>query len=181
MEPRVSVTHAERRVCSDTLPYATEMMYLMPCPDSRVAELEQENARLLALAQGGGSKVESQHELLSEVEQLRAQLAAAQERASVMTFTSSSEPSPPTPSSSLHHSDDDLLADLVDEPMPPKPVAKKEPPKPAKGKARAPSGTATPAAPRPAPAHRKEEEEERRTEFRAGSRSPFTWCKASTA
>lgn len=55
-------------------------MYLMPCPDSRVAELEQENARLLALAQGGGSKVESQHELLSEVEQLRAQLAAAQKR-----------------------------------------------------------------------------------------------------
>ncbi|VDB99807.1 unnamed protein product [Peniophora sp. CBMAI 1063] len=46
----------------------------------------------------------------AEIGILRDQLAAAQERASVMTFTSSSEPSPPTPSSSLHHSDEDLLA-----------------------------------------------------------------------
>ena len=48
---------------------------------SRVAELEQENARLLALAQNGGApKQESDSELLSEVEQLRAQLAAVQKR-----------------------------------------------------------------------------------------------------
>ncbi|THG99519.1 hypothetical protein EW026_g2829 [Hermanssonia centrifuga] len=48
----------------------------------RVAELEQENARLLALAQSGGKLQEppQQEELLSEVEQLRAQLAAAQDR-----------------------------------------------------------------------------------------------------
>ncbi|KZV75557.1 hypothetical protein PENSPDRAFT_71925 [Peniophora sp. CONT] len=47
----------------------------------------------------------------AEIGILRDQLATAHERASVMTFTSSSEPSPPTPSSSLHHSDEDLLAD----------------------------------------------------------------------
>jgi hypothetical protein len=46
----------------------------------RVAELEQENARLLALAQGGSIQTEPPQELLSEVEQLRAQLAAAQQR-----------------------------------------------------------------------------------------------------
>lgn len=47
-------------------------------------ELEQENARLLALAQTGGAQPQEQQEppeLLSEVEQLRAQLAAAEARA----------------------------------------------------------------------------------------------------
>ncbi|TEB30315.1 hypothetical protein FA13DRAFT_1710364 [Coprinellus micaceus] len=50
----------------------------------RVAELEQENARLLALTQGGSVHHQvlpaSDPALLSEVEQLRAQLAAAKER-----------------------------------------------------------------------------------------------------
>lgn len=49
---------------------------------SRVAELEQENARLHAIAQRRSSHAQDQpaDELLSEVEQLRAQLAAAQLR-----------------------------------------------------------------------------------------------------
>jgi hypothetical protein len=46
--------------------------------------LEQENARLLALAQSGSSpshpKIPSDHELISEIEQLRVQLATAKER-----------------------------------------------------------------------------------------------------
>ncbi|KAF8891795.1 hypothetical protein BD779DRAFT_1468717 [Infundibulicybe gibba] len=42
------------------------------CMEVRVAELEQENAKLLALAQSG--------KLISEIEQLRAQLVAAKER-----------------------------------------------------------------------------------------------------
>ncbi|RXW24978.1 hypothetical protein EST38_g919 [Candolleomyces aberdarensis] len=49
----------------------------------RVAELEQENARLLALTQSGSQpkpQLASDPALLSEVEQLRAQLAAAEER-----------------------------------------------------------------------------------------------------
>lgn len=50
----------------------------------RVAELEQENARLLALTQNGSvhqhTPAPSDPVLLSEVEQLRAQLAAAKER-----------------------------------------------------------------------------------------------------
>lgn len=46
--------------------------------EHRVAELEQENARLLALTQN--VKQEAPQELLSEVEQLRAQLAEAQKR-----------------------------------------------------------------------------------------------------
>ncbi|KAF8633338.1 hypothetical protein AX17_004510 [Amanita inopinata Kibby_2008] len=49
----------------------------------RVAELEQENARLLALTQNssaGSPPIQSDHELVTEVEQLRAQLAAAQDR-----------------------------------------------------------------------------------------------------
>ena len=51
-------------------------------PSRRVAELEQENARLLALTQNGSQPqpTSSDPALLSEVEQLRAQLAAAQER-----------------------------------------------------------------------------------------------------
>lgn len=53
-------------------------------PSRRVAELEQENARLLALTQGGSVHHQvlpaSDPALLSEVEQLRAQLAAAKER-----------------------------------------------------------------------------------------------------
>ncbi|KAF7362254.1 BZIP domain-containing protein [Mycena venus] len=53
----------------------------------RVAELEQENARLLAMAKGGSpstavprKKAESDEALVSEIEQLRAQLRAAEER-----------------------------------------------------------------------------------------------------
>ncbi|KAE9411625.1 hypothetical protein BT96DRAFT_930667 [Gymnopus androsaceus JB14] len=51
----------------------------------RVAELEQENARLLALAQGGSDsfshpKSQSEDELASEVKVLREQLANAQQR-----------------------------------------------------------------------------------------------------
>jgi len=49
------------------------------CMEVRVAELEQENARLHALA-GSGKQEEPQEELLSEVEQLRRQLAAAEQR-----------------------------------------------------------------------------------------------------
>jgi hypothetical protein len=55
-------------------------------PYSRVAELEQENAALRALTQSGSSpsshpkKAHSNEELLSEIEQLRAQLEAAGER-----------------------------------------------------------------------------------------------------
>jgi len=49
--------------------------------EHRVAELEQENARLLALAQGAPQEAQApKEELLSEVEQLRAQLAAAEAR-----------------------------------------------------------------------------------------------------
>ncbi|GLB37728.1 putative bZIP transcription factor [Lyophyllum shimeji] len=46
----------------------------------RVAELEQENARLLALTQTGSSGASKDSELASEVERLKAQLAAAKER-----------------------------------------------------------------------------------------------------
>lgn len=46
---------------------------------SRVAELEEENARLLALA-GNKQSEDTADDLVSEVEQLRRQLAAAQER-----------------------------------------------------------------------------------------------------
>nr|GAT57871.1 predicted protein [Mycena chlorophos] len=49
----------------------------------RVAELEQENARLLAFATGGGApivKQESTDALVNEIEVLRAQLQAAEER-----------------------------------------------------------------------------------------------------
>lgn len=47
---------------------------------SRVAELEQENARLQALAHKSSSHDGSQRELMSEIEQLRARLAAAEQR-----------------------------------------------------------------------------------------------------
>ena len=47
---------------------------------SRVAELEQENARLHALAQKSASRDGNSRELMSEVEQLRARLAAAEQR-----------------------------------------------------------------------------------------------------
>ena len=46
----------------------------------QISELEQENARLQALAQGNVKQEAAPQELLSEVEQLRAQLAAAQKR-----------------------------------------------------------------------------------------------------
>lgn len=54
-----------------------------PFYGSRVSELEQENARLLAFTQNGSSGAHpKQHdgELVSEIEQLRAQLAAAKDR-----------------------------------------------------------------------------------------------------
>lgn len=47
---------------------------------SRVAELEQENARLACLTQGAPAQQEDTQELLSEIDQLRAQLAAAERR-----------------------------------------------------------------------------------------------------
>ena len=47
---------------------------------SRVAELEQENARLQALAQKSVSHQGGSRELMSEIEQLRSQLAAAEQR-----------------------------------------------------------------------------------------------------
>lgn len=57
--------------------------FLIPLPSRRVAELEQENARLLALTQSGNASAvlpQSDNGLFSEVEQLRAQLAAAEKR-----------------------------------------------------------------------------------------------------
>ncbi|KAF8806562.1 hypothetical protein BYT27DRAFT_7224311 [Phlegmacium glaucopus] len=54
------------------------------CMEIRVAELEQENARLLVLAQNGSlsapQQAPSDKELVSEVEQLKAELAAVKER-----------------------------------------------------------------------------------------------------
>ena len=47
---------------------------------SRVTELEQENARLQALAQKSASRDGNACELMSEIEQLRARLAAAEQR-----------------------------------------------------------------------------------------------------
>jgi len=47
---------------------------------SRVAELEQENARLQVLAQKSASHDGNSCELMSEIEQLRARLAAAEQR-----------------------------------------------------------------------------------------------------
>ncbi|EED82611.1 predicted protein [Postia placenta Mad-698-R] len=50
----------------------------------RVAELEQENARLLALTQQTSASPKSDENLMSEVEQLRSQLAALEERERVL-------------------------------------------------------------------------------------------------
>src|SRR6266404_9648917 len=47
---------------------------------SRVAELEQDNARLQALAHKSVSQHGNSRELISEIEQLRAQLVAAEQR-----------------------------------------------------------------------------------------------------
>lgn len=61
--------------------YLLLLWCLSRCLSRRVAELEQENARLLALTQSGTSVPAPQAtELVSEVEQLKAQLAAAEER-----------------------------------------------------------------------------------------------------
>jgi len=61
---------------------------------SRVAELEQENTRLQALAQKSASHDGNSHELMSEVEQLRARLAAAEQRERELSSQLSKRPMP---------------------------------------------------------------------------------------
>jgi len=72
------------------------------CMEVRVAELEQENARLLALTQNGSSisppqQPQSDTQLVSEVELLKAQLAAAEERERTLSAQLAST-TPSTPS-----------------------------------------------------------------------------------
>ena len=79
---------------------------------SRVAELEQENARLQALAQRSASHDGSSRELMSEVEQLRARLAAAEQRERELSSQLSKRPmavkaelsEPRLPTSPVRHS-----------------------------------------------------------------------------
>jgi hypothetical protein len=59
---------------------------------SRVAELEQENARLQALAQKSTSREGNSRELISEIEQLRARLAAAEQRERELSSQLSNRP-----------------------------------------------------------------------------------------
>lgn len=61
---------------------------------SRVAELEQENARLQALAQKSAPHDGNSRELMSEVEQLRARLAAAEQRERELSSQLSKRPIP---------------------------------------------------------------------------------------
>ena len=61
---------------------------------SRVAELEQENARLQALAQKPASHDGNPRELMSEVEQLRVRLAAAEQRERELSSQLSKRPMP---------------------------------------------------------------------------------------
>ncbi|KAL0072585.1 hypothetical protein AAF712_000348 [Marasmius tenuissimus] len=74
------------------------------CMETRVLELEQENARLLALTQAGSSQslpnTTNDSEMLSEVESLRAQLAAARERERQLSAELSSKASSSTPQDS---------------------------------------------------------------------------------
>ncbi|TFY81431.1 hypothetical protein EWM64_g2569, partial [Hericium alpestre] len=61
----------------------------------RVTELEQENARLQALAQSGAACVQdNSHELISEIDQLRARLLAAEQREHELSTQLSRRPSP---------------------------------------------------------------------------------------
>lgn len=79
---------------------------------SRVAELEQENARLQALAQKSVSHDGNSRELVSEVEQLRARLAAAEQRERDLSSQLSKRPmavkaelsEPRLPTSPVRHS-----------------------------------------------------------------------------
>jgi len=59
---------------------------------SRVAELEQENARLHAIAQKSASQDGNARELMSEIEQLRARLAAAEQRERELSSQLSTRP-----------------------------------------------------------------------------------------
>ena len=61
---------------------------------SRVAELEQENGRLQALAQKSASHDGNPRELMSEIEQLRARLAAAEQRERDLSSQLSKRPMP---------------------------------------------------------------------------------------
>ncbi|KAI0000916.1 hypothetical protein BJV77DRAFT_1057837 [Russula vinacea] len=60
----------------------------------RVAELEQENGRLQALAQKSASHDGNSRELMSEIEQLRARLAAAEQRERDLSSQLSKRPMP---------------------------------------------------------------------------------------
>jgi len=79
---------------------------------SRVAELEQENARLQTLAQKSASHDGNSRELISEVEQLRARLAAAEQRERELSSQLSKRPmavkaelsEPRLPTSPVRHS-----------------------------------------------------------------------------
>ena len=61
---------------------------------SRVAELEQENARLQTLAQKSTSHDGNSREVVSEIEQLRARLAAAEQRERELSSQLSKRPIP---------------------------------------------------------------------------------------
>ena len=71
-------------VCHSSRPPVFNYLSKSSLRSRRVAELEQENARLLVLAQASTlpaqQQVKSDKELVSEVEQLKAELAAAKER-----------------------------------------------------------------------------------------------------
>lgn len=71
----------------------------MICFDRRVAELEQENARLLALNRHA-QPLSQDDELVSEVEQLRKQLAEMQERERALAIELSRKQRSPSPAPS---------------------------------------------------------------------------------
>jgi hypothetical protein len=70
------------------------IFYGSPSFYSRVAELEQENARLQALAQTSAPHDGDSRELMSEVEQLRARLAVAEQRERELNSQLSKHPIP---------------------------------------------------------------------------------------
>ncbi|KZT03980.1 uncharacterized protein LAESUDRAFT_321576 [Laetiporus sulphureus 93-53] len=85
------------------------------CMEVRVAELEQENARLLAIAQAQQAQAQQDEELVSEVETLRQQLAEMQERERALakelsrkTAVRSPSPAPSTSSLRSDGSDESL-------------------------------------------------------------------------